>query len=104
MSIATEIEQRLTEGLALQHLVIENESHMHSGPATESHFKLAVVADDFTGKRAVARHQMIYGLLAVLMNNPIHALALHLYTTSEWQEKNGDIPLSPSCMGAKKEH
>ena len=39
MSIATEIEQRLGQALALQHLVIENESHMHSGPATESHFK-----------------------------------------------------------------
>lgn len=102
MSIATAIEQRLTQGLGLQHLVIENESHMHSGPATESHFKLAVVADDFEGKRAVARHQMIYGLLSELMNNHIHALALHLYTVAEWQEKNGAIPASPNCMGGSK--
>lgn len=102
MSIATEIEQRLTQALVLQHLVIENESHMHSGSATESHFKLAVVAEDFAGKRPVARHQLIYGVLSELMNNPIHALALHLYTAEEWQKQNGDIPLSPNCMGGSK--
>lgn len=102
MSIAAEIEARLQQALAVQHLVIENESHMHSGPATESHFKLAVVADDFGGKRPVARHQMIYGALSDLMNNPIHALALHLYTAEEWQKQNGEIPLSPNCMGGSK--
>ncbi|MDO6562018.1 BolA/IbaG family iron-sulfur metabolism protein [Amphritea sp. 1_MG-2023] len=102
MSIATEIEQRLQQGLALQHLVIDNESHMHSGPATDSHFKLAVVTDDFVGKRAVARHQMIYSLLSELMNNPIHGLALHLYSVTEWQEKNGLIPQSPNCQGGSK--
>lgn len=102
MSIAAEIEQRLNEALSLQHLIIENESHMHSGPATESHFKLAVVADDFAGKRPVARHQLIYGVLSELMSNPIHALALHLYTAAEWQEKNGDVPLSPNCQGGSK--
>lgn len=102
MSIATEIEQRLGQALALQHLVIENESHMHSGPATESHFKLAIVADDFAGKRPVARHQLVYGVLSELMNNPIHALALHLYTAEEWQQQNGEIPQSPNCMGGSK--
>lgn len=102
MSIATAIEQRLSQGLGLHHLVIENESHMHSGPATESHFKLAVVADDFEGKRAVARHQVIYALLSELMNNPIHALSLHLYTAAEWRTKNAEIPLSPNCMGGSK--
>ena len=102
MSIATQIEQQLKQALTLQHLVIENESHMHSGPASDSHFKLAVVADDFSGKRPVARHQLIYGTLSELMNNPIHALSLHLYTAAEWQEQNGDIPQSPNCMGGSK--
>ena len=102
MSIATQIEQQLKQVLTLQHLIIENESHMHSGPASDSHFKLAVVADDFSGKRPVARHQLIYGTLSELMNNPIHALSLHLYTAAEWQEQNGDIPQSPNCMGGSK--
>lgn len=103
MSIAEAIEEKVRQALTVQHLVIENESHMHSGPAGDSHFKLAVIADEFTGKRAVARHQLVYAAVAELMNNPIHALALHLYTADEWQQKNGDIPLSPNCQGASKQ-
>lgn len=102
MSIAQEIESRVREALKVQHFVIENESHMHSGPATDSHFKLGVVADDFIGKRPVARHQLVYAALTELMNNPIHALALHLYTGEEWQQKNAEIPASPNCMGGSK--
>jgi stress-induced morphogen len=34
------IETKLSEGLSPAHLQVINESHMHSGPATESHFKV----------------------------------------------------------------
>ncbi|CAM9566632.1 unnamed protein product, partial [Hapterophycus canaliculatus] len=34
------IEARLTEALSPVHLEVVNESHMHSGPAKESHFKV----------------------------------------------------------------
>lgn len=34
------IESRLTENLLPVHLEVINESHMHSGPAKESHFKV----------------------------------------------------------------
>lgn len=34
------IESRLKETLTPTHLEVINESHMHSGPATESHFKV----------------------------------------------------------------
>lgn len=102
MTIAAEIESRVRAALTVHHYVCENESHMHSGPATDSHFKLAVVADEFGGKRPVARHQLVYAAVAELMNNPIHALALHLYTAEEWQQKNGAIPQSPNCMGGSK--
>ena len=30
---------------------------------------------------------------------PIHALALHTYTESEWRDRNGDAPMSPPCRG-----
>ncbi|MCW8885532.1 MAG: BolA family transcriptional regulator [Motiliproteus sp.] len=93
------IESKLNQGLSLQHLVVENESHKHAGPATDSHFKLTVVSDDFAGKRPVARHQLIYGLLADEMAGPIHALALHLYTAEEWQGQGGQVPASPNCSG-----
>lgn len=102
MSIEAVIRNRLEDGLKIEHLVIENESHMHSGPATDSHFKLTVVSEDFKGKRLVQRHQQIYGLMADRMNNPIHALAMHLFTLEEWNEKGRTVMPSPKCLGGSK--
>ena len=82
---------------------VTNESHMHSVPAgSESHFKVVLVSDSFAGKRLVQRHQLIYGLLAEQLAGPVHALALHTYTSEEWAEKNGNAPTSPNCIGGSK--
>ena len=82
---------------------VTNESHMHSVPAgSESHFKVVLVSDSFAGKRLVQRHQLIYGLLAEQLAGPVHALALHTYTSEEWAEKNGNAPTSPNCLGGSK--
>ncbi len=92
----------LREGMQVDTVLLENESHMHAGPATESHFKLALVSPEFDGLSKVRRHQKIYGLVPELMQNPIHALAMHLYTPQEWQTQQGNVPVSPNCMGAHK--
>ncbi|WP_417583840.1 BolA family protein [Nitrincola sp.] len=102
MSVAERIEMLLREGMQVDEVLLENESHMHAGPATESHFKLALVSPDFDGLVKVRRHQKVYGLVAELMQNPIHALAMHLYTPQEWQTQQGNVPVSPNCMGAHK--
>ncbi|MCY0963591.1 BolA family protein [Parathalassolituus penaei] len=81
-----------------EHVQLLNESHMHAGPATDSHFKLVMVSAAFDGKRAVARHQMLYGLLAEELKGPVHALALHLFTPTEWAANN-QVPASPTCQG-----
>jgi BolA protein len=102
MSIQAIIQQKLSQGLNIAHLDIENESHLHSGPATESHFRLVLVSDDFAGKRLVQRHQIIFGLLSNEMSNPIHALSMHLYTADEWQARQQQAPQSPECLGGSK--
>lgn len=102
MSIEKKIENLVTNDLNCQEFYLENESHMHSGPATDSHFKLIAVSDDFSGKRAVQRHQSVYALVSELMNNPIHALALHLFTSEEWAVKEDKQLLSPKCLGGSK--
>lgn len=102
MSIEEIIQTKLEAGLNLSHINIENESHMHSGPAMDTHFKVTLVSDDFGGKRLVQRHQMIYGLLAEQMQNPIHALAMHLFTQEEWQARGGEVLASPQCLGGSK--
>lgn len=102
MNIAEQIELTVQQGMTCSEFYLENESHMHSGPATDSHFKLIVISDDFLTKRAVQRHQMLYKLLAELMNNPIHALALHLFSVEEWRNKEDKALLSPKCLGGSK--
>lgn len=97
----TQIEQKLQANLACQHLVVTNESHMHSA-GTDSHFKVVIVSSDFEGKRLLQRHRAINKLLADELANHIHALALHTYTEHEWTELNGEAPLSPKCAGGSK--
>ena len=98
-SMAQQIEKKLTE-LQPVHLDIVNESHMHSGPATDSHYKLTIVSDAFEGKRAVARHQMVYRILADELAGSVHALALHTFASSEWSDEL-QVPASPNCQSKK---
>jgi BolA protein len=102
MSIAIVVEEKLRTDISVSELQIVNESHMHSGPAADSHFKLVLVSDDFAGKRLVQRHQMIYKILAQELQTPIHALSMHLYTQEEWSKKNGVVMPSPACKGGSK--
>ena len=48
------------------------------------HFEAVVIAAAFTGKRAVQRHQLVYGALGKAMGNEIHALALEVFTPEEF--------------------
>ena len=100
--IRDQVEQRLTEHFSPFLAEIVNESHSHNTPpGAESHFKVTLVSDAFVGLRLVKRHQEVYRILHPLIGSPIHALALHTYTESEWSERNGS-PESPKCMGGSK--
>ena len=102
MSVQALMHSRIDEELRPSHLQIENESNMHGGAATESHFKLTVVSDLFENLTAVKRHQKIYRLLADQLSTGVHALALHLYTPAEWQARQQTTPDSPNCLGGSK--
>lgn len=102
MTMQETIKAKLDDELQPIFLRIENESHMHSGPATESHFKVTAVAKSFEGLPAVQRHQRVYRVLSVEMANGIHALALHLFSPAEWEEKQQISPDSPACRGGSK--
>lgn len=97
LTTGQQLEQKL-QSLAPMFLHIENESHMHSGTATDSHFKVTLVSPNFNGVRTVPRHQKVYGLLAEELQGPVHALALHLYSPEEWQSME-QVPASPNCLG-----
>lgn len=95
------IESALSQGLELQHLEVLDESHGHNVPdGAESHFKVVAVSPAFDGKRAVQRHRMINELLAPEFAAGMHALAIHVYTADEWQERFLQAPMSPPCAHA----
>jgi BolA family transcriptional regulator, general stress-responsive regulator len=97
------ISEKVGAGIEPQHLEIVNESHMHSGPATESHFKLIAVSACFDGLSPVKRHQLVYALLADELKAGVHALALHLYSPQEWAQDQDTVPVSPDCRGGSKQ-
>lgn len=103
MSVQEVIETKLANGINAQHLTVENESHNHNVPeGSESHFKVVLVSADFDGKALLARHRIINKILEEELQGKIHALALHTYTESEWQDAYGTAPMSPPCLGGGK--
>ncbi|RUO30458.1 BolA family protein [Aliidiomarina sanyensis] len=102
-SVYAQIEQKLLKAFSPTHLEVKDESYMHSsGPQAESHFKVTIVTSSFDGKRLLQRHREVNKVLANELRDRIHALALHTYTDSEWQNLSNQIPESPRCMGGSK--
>lgn len=102
MTMQAQIQSKLEQELEPVVLTIENESHKHSGPAMESHFKVTAVASAFEELSLVKRHQRVYGLLQEELAGGVHALALHLYTPAEWRLREKPAPVSPDCRGGSK--
>jgi BolA protein len=99
-NIGSQIENLLAQALNLAHLEVINESANHNVPAgSQSHFKLVLVTEDFTGMPRIARHRRINTLLREFLAGPVHALAMHTYTEQEWQQRFGATPMSPPCLG-----
>ncbi|MEJ5038252.1 BolA family protein [Acinetobacter johnsonii] len=101
MSLEQQLIERLQQ-LSPSHLEVVNESSGHGGyfPGKESHFKVIVVSDIFSGLRLVQRHQKIYAVAGELLSpGKIHALAIHAFLPEEWQ---GQDTSSPNCAHAPK--
>ncbi len=102
MSLQKSIEQKITKELSPKELVVENESHMHSsGLGAESHFKVLVVSELFSGLSRVQRQQKIYTLLAQELKAGVHALSLRLLTEAEHQQGAAEGFQSPNCHSKK---
>ena len=55
-----------------------------------THFTALIVAAEFDGMRALARHQLVYKSLGTLVGNEIHALSIQAFTPSEWAAQAAD--------------
>lgn len=100
MSVETIIERKLLDALQPDYLEVVNESSGHNVPeGSETHFKVTLVAAAFEGERLLARHRRVNRILADELAGPIHALALHTCTRPEWEQRFGEVPASPACLG-----
>ncbi len=103
MSVKDVIVSKLSERFTPVFLDAINESDQHNVPAgSESHFRVTVVSAEFDGLMLVARHRLINKTLADELAGSIHALALHTYTSEEWDKRNGQVRPSPDCAGGAK--
>jgi BolA protein len=87
MRVATEIRRRLAH-LAPNRVELVDESARHAGhvgarPQGESHFRLLIVADAFTGRSRLQRQRMVYRALGDLMQTDVHALSISALTPAE---------------------
>ena len=98
MTRAERIQTLLSEQLQTVFVSIDNESHKHHVPMdSETHFKLVIVALDFQALSKIARHRLIHKLLNDELSTGLHALSLHLYTPTEWDSQQTQVPQTPSC-------
>ena len=83
------IRRLLSDALAPLVLDISDESHLHAGHAGAAggagHFRLRIVSKRFAGLGRVARHRLVYDILAPLMASEIHALAIDARAPEEAQ-------------------
>jgi len=81
MTVESRMREKLIISLRPTRLDVVNESHLHAGhrssPGTgESHFRVLIVSEAFTGKSRVERHRIVNDLLSNELKNAVHALAI----------------------------
>ena len=74
-----EISQRIETALPGAEVRVASEDGVH--------FSAIVVAPQFEGLRAIARHQLVYRALGEAMGGAIHALSLDTPTPAEWAKR-----------------
>ena len=81
------IKQRLEAALQPSELTIVDESHLHQGHAGAAtglgHFRVTIVASQFTSCNLLARHRLVYAAVGDLMQTDIHALSIEARAPDE---------------------
>ena len=81
---------------------LENESHMHSGPRTESHFKIFIVSKVFEGLSRIKRQRLVNKIVKEDFEQGLHALTMRLKTPEEIKKSSSEFQ-SPDCSSKKKD-
>ena len=88
MLTKAQIEQILIQEFHPMKLVVTDDSRSHAGHNAEAakgntHFSVEIVSPEFTGKKLIERHRMVYAALAGGLQTHIHALAIKAVSPEE---------------------
>ena len=88
MTLQHWIAQALQERLQPTSLTVKDESEQHHGHAGwreggETHFRLDIVSDAFSGKSRVERHRLVNDAVKEAFDRGLHALAIQAKAPGE---------------------
>ncbi|QCI99899.1 BolA family protein [Agrobacterium larrymoorei] len=89
MSLRQSMENKLKDAFLPVRLNVIDESHMHAGHQPdmtgtgETHMRVQIVSEQFSGKSRVERHRAINGLLKPELDAGLHALAIEAAAPGE---------------------
>ncbi|MGV1916064.1 BolA family protein [uncultured Agrobacterium sp.] len=89
MSLRQSMENKLRDAFSPDRLNVIDESHMHAGHQPditgtgETHMRIQIVSEQFSGKSRVDRHRAINGLLKPELDAGLHALAIEAAAPGE---------------------
>lgn len=89
MSLRQCMENKLREAFSPDRLNVIDESHIHAGHQPdmtgtgETHMRVQIVSEQFSGKSRVDRHRAINGLLKPELDAGLHALAIEAAAPGE---------------------
>jgi BolA family transcriptional regulator, general stress-responsive regulator len=87
--IGTRMNAKLAAAFTPESLDVLNESHMHAGHQEafdgkgETHFRIRIVADAFSGMSRIDRHRAVNAVLADELAGDVHALAIEARAPGE---------------------
>ena len=88
VSVADRLRTSLEDALRPMRLEIIDESARHHGhagarPEGETHFRLLIVSEAFSGRSRIERQRMVHAAAAELLRSRIHALSIQALTPEE---------------------
>lgn len=86
----------LLEHLWPSYVFIKDNSRLHRGhqgttKTEDTHFALTIVTDQFESVMLPTRHRTVYSILKTQLDEGVHALQIHAYTSREWAQKQGEV-------------
>ena len=97
MSLLDCLRQKLEERLHPLRLDLEDESYRHVGHgASGAHVRVFIICPAFKGRSLIARHRMVYEVLADHLHKDVHALSIVARAPEEVEE----VPRQPDAPSA----